>query len=154
MFKQKHLYFQWSKWAYATQLKVCDLFGEDLNEIPLGKPWCIEIDFEVKQNISGLIVGLGMVNEYETPIRTSWNKPQTMGAGKYRARFTEKNIIFSGGEYKFVIGLSIGTQVIQYIDENIYITISDVVEKLDESILKNTNGMLLNPMEMNISIIN
>jgi len=143
-----------NKWAYATQLKVIDLSGEALNEIPLGKPWCVEVDFEVKQNISGLIVGLGMVNEYETPIRTSWNKPQNFLTGKYRARFTEKNIIFSGGEYKFVIGLSIGTQVIQYIDENIYITISDVVEKLDESILKNTNGMLLNPMEMNISIIN
>lgn len=134
--------------VYATQLAIMDSEENLINEIPFGKPWKIKINFTVNERIDNLIIGLGMVNEYGIPIRTSWQRPQSFNTGNFVAIFKEEKIFFSSGTYKLLIGLSIGKTVVQYIDSNIFFRISDVIEKIEESVLNTSNGIILNQMDM------
>jgi lipopolysaccharide transport system ATP-binding protein len=140
----------WSedKLAFATKLTIEDLNGKLLNEIPIGKVWRVKIHFTVVKKTQNLVVGLGMIDKYETPVRTSWNTPTDFEAGKYIAVFTEEKIKFSAGRYRLLVGISKGLQTIQYIDNNLWFTISDVIENQDASVVRNDNGILLNQMTM------
>ena len=77
-----------------------DLDGKGMGEIPIGKPWRVKIYFTVNSSIENLVIALGMINMFETPIRTSWTKPQFFGKGNYVAVFEEENISFSPGIYR------------------------------------------------------
>lgn len=134
--------------SYATKLEITDLYNSPLNEIPVGKPWKVTVHFTVKTEVENLIVGLGLLDIYDNPIRTSWNKPTKLSLGEYKAVFIEDQIIFATGEYKLVVGISLGKHSIQYIDQNIYFTISDIVEKQEETVISNSNGMIINQMKM------
>ncbi len=134
--------------AYTTKLTISGINNEPLSEIPIGKPWKVTVDFTVRESIKGLVVGLGMVNSFETPIRTCWNLPRDLAPGNYRAGFEEDNIVFTPGRYRLLVGLSIGNITIQYLDKDMFMHISDAVEHQDNSVIQNTNGVLLNQMKM------
>lgn len=134
--------------AYVTKLMITDLNANPISEVPLGKPWQVKVFIKVNRLIKGMVIGLGMVNGLETPVRTSWNKPDDFEEGNYTITFIEKNIKFSSGRYKLLVGLSVGGQSIQYLDDDIYIHFSDVVEEIDDSVINSGNGILLNPMEI------
>ena len=57
---------------------------------------------------------------------------------------------FIPGQYKVTIGISVGNDVIQYIDSDIYLNISDVVYMQEKNIKNHKSGFLLNQMEINI----
>ncbi len=136
--------------AYATKLRIEDNDGIATSEIPIGKPWRIKISVRINAPIKNLVVGLGMLNNLEAPVRTSWNLPNDFMPGDYTVVFEEANIVFSTGKYRLLIGLSVGGQNLQYIDNNIHIMFSDVAENMQESILQNDNGIILNQMTMYI----
>jgi lipopolysaccharide transport system ATP-binding protein len=136
--------------ACATKLEILDLSGRGTSQIPVGKPWKIVITFEVMQNIDNLVVGLGMVNNYETPVRNSWNRAGRLTPGIYKAVFIEDKVMLASGGYRLIVGLSIGKHSIQYIDDNINFTITNVVENPDEALINNSNAIFVNQMEMQI----
>ncbi|MHB8260643.1 MAG: ABC transporter ATP-binding protein [Bacteroidia bacterium] len=134
--------------AFVTKLSIEDLDGKLVTEIPIGKAWKVIVNFTVNNSVKGLIVGLGMINSFEIPIRTCWNLPQDILPGNYTATFIEEQITFTPGRYRLLVGLSMGSIVIQYLDKEMYMTISDVIENQEDSVLQNTNGILLNQMRM------
>ncbi len=136
--------------AYAKSIKILSGNNEDVKEIPVGEPWKIEIKFSVQHNVNGLIIGLGMLNEMDVPIRTSWTIPQNLLPGDYTATFLEDGIYFSPGTYRMLVGISIGKISIQYIDKDIFLHISDVIGKHDLSVVETKNGIFLNQMKMNV----
>ena len=136
--------------VFATQLIISDEDGKDLNEILFGKPWNIKIMFSVLEDIDNVIIGLGMLNEYDVGIRTNWQNSRHYKKGTYIANFLEDSIIFSSGNYRLVIGISSNGRVLQYIDKDIYLTISDIIEKKEENIIKTNSGIILNQMKMYI----
>lgn len=140
--------------VYATQLSVLDYEENSVNEISFGKPWTIKINFTVNELTENVIIGLGMVNEFGVAIRTSWQKPQALNAGEYTAVFKENTLSFSSGSYRLLVGISIGHTVIQYIDSNILFRISEVIEKVEETVLNTHNGIILNQMKMHVEKIN
>ena len=139
--------------AFATKLTIEDTNGNLLNEIPFGKVWCVKIHFTVGAKIDNLIIGLGMVDGYETPIRTSWSKGELYTEGNYIATFTEDNVKFGSGRYRLVIGISKGLHVIQFIDNNLWISISEVIEMKEDSVLQTTNDIILNQMKFYVEKI-
>ncbi|WP_299101257.1 ABC transporter ATP-binding protein [uncultured Winogradskyella sp.] len=136
--------------AYATKLTIVDLNGNLMSEIPIGKPWKVKIHFTVCQEINNLIIGLGMTDMLNAPIRTSWTPSNNLTPGEYIAEFVEDSVVFNHGRYKLKIGISKGFHSIQYLDENVYITISEVVYKQDKTVLTNGNGVFSNQMKMNV----
>lgn len=134
--------------AYATSLTITDLNNVPMGEIAVGKPWRVVIEFKVVTETNNLVIGLGLVNAYETGIRTSWNAPQRLAPGNYKAIFIENKIHLSIGDYKLLVGISIGKLAIQYIDDNINFNISDVIAQQSATVIDYSNGIITNQMEM------
>jgi ABC-type glutathione transport system ATPase component len=139
-----------NKIAFVKKIRIEDLNGKSTTEIPIGKSWIVKVFFKVTAPIKNLVVGLGMINNLETPVRTSWNLPQDFSPGDYIASFEENQIFFSSGRYRLLVGLSVKGLSIQYLDDNIYISISDVVENIGDSVIRSDNGILLNQMKMHV----
>jgi len=136
------------KVAYATKFSLEDVNGKAISEIPIGKVWRVKIYFTVNYLVENLIIGLGMINMFETPIRTSWNIPLILEKGKYIAVFEENKIFFAPGRYRLLIGISKGKEIIQYIDKDIWFTILDIIEEQETSVINHNSGLLINQMKM------
>ncbi|TRX04538.1 ABC transporter ATP-binding protein [Flavobacterium gawalongense] len=142
-----------SKIAYTTKLTIEDSNGNLMNEIPIGKSWNVKIHFTVREAIKNLVIGLGMTDMLGTSIRTSWAMPNNYESGNYFALFTEDKIKFNRGQYKLIIGISRGSESIEYIDKDIVLTISDVVYEQEESIVNNNSGLIVDQMKTKIEQI-
>ncbi|MFV8392953.1 ABC transporter ATP-binding protein [Flavobacterium sp. LB2P6] len=136
-----------AKIAYATKLNIEDIDGNLMNEIPIGKPWRIKIHFTVREPVKNLVIGLGVTDMIDTPIRTTWSLPNVLEPGNFIATFTEDNIKFNQGQYKLIIGISRGSESIEYIEKDIILTISDVVYEQEESVINNKSGLIVNQMK-------
>lgn len=136
------------KKVYAESLKILDLENNLISEVPVGKPWKIKLNFIVNEKIDNLIVAIGITDIHETPISSSWSLPQKLDAGSYSAFFIEETIKFNPGKYKLLIGISRGSESIEYIDNEMYLIISDVVNELEESVVNNKSGLISNQMKI------
>ena len=142
-----------NKKVYFTSLTIEDQEGNLMSEIPLGKSWQIKVNFIVNENINNVIVAIGITDIHETPISTTWSLPQELVTGNYSATFSEEIIKFNTGQYKILIGISRGTESIEYIDNEIFMFFSDVVDEQGESVVNNKSGLLSNQMSMEIKRI-
>ncbi|HEX3384447.1 MAG TPA: polysaccharide ABC transporter ATP-binding protein [Mucilaginibacter sp.] len=138
--------------CYATKLQIENIHGEPLQEIPLGSPWQISISFKLNENAQHFIIALGLTNQMDINLRTSWSEPQNLTRGFYTAVFKEEKLLLSSGQYSLTIGLSIYERPIHYVENVASFIVVDILDPtLDRSIIKTTNvGLLLNPMEITI----
>ena len=134
--------------AFVTRVREEDLEGRLLSEIPIGRPWRVRMSIRVNEAIRGMVVGLGMINNLEVPVRTSWNLPRDFQPGNYTVTFEEQHVVFSSGRYRLLAGLSVKGQSIQYLDDNMFVSFSDVIENMNGSVVKSDNGVILNQMKM------
>jgi len=137
-----------NKQVYAVDLKIQDLEGNSMTEVPVGKSWRLKLNFTVNEKIDNLIVAIGITDIHETAISSSWSLPQILDSGNYDAFFLEETIKFNPGKYKILIGISRGNESIEYIDAEIFLVISDVVDEQDESVINNKGGLINNQMKI------
>ncbi|MBL7985607.1 MAG: ABC transporter ATP-binding protein [Flavobacteriales bacterium] len=139
------------KIAYATSLSVEDADGKPLPEIPIGSPWQVRIAFQLMRPLDGFVIALGITSLLEMPIRTSWSLPCALTPGSYEAVFKNDGIHLAEGRYKLVVGLSVQGQVLQYLPDSAWLTISDVSDLVDDVRIVNTrSGLLINQMGSHI----
>ncbi|TCD02201.1 ATP-binding cassette domain-containing protein [Pedobacter frigidisoli] len=138
--------------AYAHQLRIEDLNGELLKEIPVGLPWQIVVEFIVNKPTSHFIIAIGINNSLETNVRTSWSEEQYMQAGRYTAIFQQNDLILATDTYYVTVGLSSYERSIQYLENIATFTVSDALYSgLDKTIIRTTGtGIILNPMRIKI----
>jgi ABC-type polysaccharide/polyol phosphate transport system ATPase subunit len=136
--------------AYFEQMQILDELGIEVNQIPIGKKWRVKIRFVVQHSTPQLIIGFGLISSQELPIRTTWSSPCNAENGIYEVIFEENQIVFAPGEYKIVLGLSIGRVSIQYLETDCYIKISDSFENIDDRVIDTRNGILLNQMHSSV----
>jgi lipopolysaccharide transport system ATP-binding protein len=141
--------------AFAYTLQVEDTKGNLINEIPVGKSWQIRVKFKLHKNLPHFIIGLGLVNNLDISIRTSWSKEVDLEKGDYEVVFKEENLMLASGKYHINIGLSSYQRTVQYIEDVGSLNISDVTDSgLDASIIRTSRtGFFLNPMDVKISTI-
>lgn len=139
--------------AFFENLELVDEDENQVDEIPIGKKWKVKIRFVVQHAVQKLIVGFGMLNNQEVPIRTSWSEPCNVEKGIYEICFEENEIVFSPGEYRIVLGLSIGRISIQYLETDLFINIADSFENIDHRIMDTKSSILLNQMETSVAKI-
>ena len=139
-----------NKKAYATNLRIEDLSSSLMDEIPLGKPWRVKVNFILNEKINNLILAIGITDVNDYPIATSWSLPQNLESGNYSVVFTEKQIKYNTGNYKLIVGISEGLHSIDYIDNEVSILFSDVVDAQDDAIINNVSGLISNQMMVEI----
>lgn len=137
-----------NKKAFATSLRIEDLEGNLMNEVPVGRPWSIKVNFVVNEKINNLIVAIGVTDVHDYPIATTWSLPQNLENGKYSVVFTEEFINYNSGNYKVVVGISEGVHSIDYIDNKVSLLFSDVIEMQDDSVINHKSGLINNQMRV------
>ena len=142
--------------GFAYRLQVEDANGNLVNEIPVGKPWQIRVHFKLTKKVNHFIVALGISNAIDINLRTTWSTEMDLEAGTYEAVFKEDQLLFATGTYHLAVGLSSFERSLHYIENVASITISDIAdEDLDKTIVRTSGtGMFLNPMGVEISIVN
>jgi lipopolysaccharide transport system ATP-binding protein len=138
--------------CYASKIQIEDIHGQPLSEITVGSPWQIRVIFKVNKIASHFIIALGLTNQMDINLRTSWSQPQNVVPGFYTAIFKEETLILAPGQYNLTVGLSNSERAIHYAENIATLSVSDVIDPaLNKSIIKTTNvGIFLNPMVVNI----
>ena len=139
-----------NKKAFATSLRIEDIEGNLMSEVPVGKTWRVKVDFTVNEEINNLILGIGITDVHDYPIATTWSLPQNLENGEYTVVFTEELINYNSGNYKIIVGISEGVHSIDYIDNEVLLLFSDVIDTQDESIINNKSGLINNQMRVEI----
>lgn len=137
--------------AYFTKAELTDANGTHCSNIPVGDALNIILSFESSTIIEHAVIGIGIVSATEQPILTTWSKPETFKQGLNKLQFTFENIYLAPSIYKIVVGLSRGSEVLDFNQNLIYFTISDIIHIPNADRLINTNsGLLLNQLPYKI----
>lgn len=137
--------------AYFTKVELSGVSGKLCSNIPVGDTLNILLSFEATTNLEHTIVGIGIVSATEQPILTTWSKPETFKQGSNKLQFTFENIYLTPSVYKIVVGISKGSESLDYNPNLIYFTISDIINMPNANRLLNTNsGLLLNQLPYKI----
>lgn len=143
-----------NKIAYVQKVIIENENGDPSNEFLIGEPWQIRVFVCVNNYIPDFIIGMGMSNSMNIPIRTVWQPKYNAGQGIYEVVFKEKQIILSSSVYNIFIGLSSKNNTFDYIKEQVFLSITDAISpKLKSNIIDGKNGLFLNDLEMSITKI-
>lgn len=142
--------------GFATKIRIEDISGNPVTEIPVGRPWQVRVYFTLQKAVEHFIIALGISNSLEVNLRTTWSKEQDLQAGDYQAVFKEEQLLFAGGTYYLALGLSSYERAIHYVENVATLFISDAPDtSLDKTIVRTSGaGLVLNPMDVQISLTN
>ncbi len=144
-----------NEYGSVTKVLIENEQGRIKNEISIGEKWIIKIYFEIYQNLENFISAVGIMNASGLSLNTSWQEPLNISPGLYCAEFEQNEIKYSAGLYSIVIGLSIGVNNFEYIDEAINFNIQHIEEEQDGAIVKydSSTTAILNQLKMKTSKI-
>lgn len=129
----------------AERVTIRTLDERIVAEVPAGAPYIVELDMTIHRDIPHFIAAVGMVTMMEVPLRTVWSTPAQVKPGKYKMRFYFDDVQLVPGIYKLVIGLSNFETTFHYVDNLVYLDISDAADsKLDERVVNLRSGILFN----------
>jgi len=139
-------------YGYAYDVIIEDMKGNLLNEIPVGSYWRARVLFKLEKETEHFILGLGVVSSLDMAIRTSWSEPKNLKAGDYEMLFENNDLLLTTGNYKLVVGLSSNQRAFHYVDDTVFITISDAGDTAhNERIVNTQSGLILNPMKVTLT---
>jgi lipopolysaccharide transport system ATP-binding protein len=117
-------------------------------EVPVAAPFFVEIEFYINREMDHFIAGIGVVTMMELPFRTVWSKPENIKPGKYKIRFHFDDVHLSPGMYKLVIGLSNNETTFHFVDNLVFLDISEAAgTKLDERVVNLRSGLIFNQVK-------
>jgi lipopolysaccharide transport system ATP-binding protein len=127
--------------------------NSETSEISVLESWKICIDFQINEQLKGLVCAIGIVSLGGIPLKTTWHKPIDLGIGNYKAEFIEENTQYALGTYIVHVGLSQNKQNIQFIEDAIQfeIVIGNKhldIHKLDYS---SATGIIIDQMKSSIT---
>jgi lipopolysaccharide transport system ATP-binding protein len=137
--------------AYFTKVELSDVSGTPCSNIPAGDTLNILLSFEAVNALEHIVVGIGIVSTTEQPILTTWSKPEKFKQGLNKIEFKFENIYLTPSVYKIVVGISRGSESLDFNQNLVYFTISDIINIPNADRLINTNsGLLLNQLPYKI----
>jgi lipopolysaccharide transport system ATP-binding protein len=127
--------------AFVYEVRIENLNGQLLNEIPIGMNWRVNILMTANEDIDHFIIALGLISTNEITLRTLYSKPAILKKGKYSVYFRFDDILWASGTYNLTLGLSTFERTIQYIEKFLTINISDTNLLNDNSQLIRNKGV-------------
>lgn len=139
--------------GYATRIQVENENGLAVQEVPIGEPFFVKINFVIHRKTQDFVIAIGMSTIFDQPLRTSWSYPSEIEAGEYTATFKSDSVVLTDGQYKLHVGLSRGGgTVIHHVDSAGILTISEVTSLAsDVRIVNNRSGLIINQMDVVIN---
>ncbi|MBN9482719.1 MAG: ABC transporter ATP-binding protein [Bacteroidetes bacterium 43-93] len=140
--------------GFVKRIDVKTLDEQNIEEIPVGRPWKVVAQFQLLQDFSEFRIAVGIITSQEMPLWTVWSAPIDAKKGLYNAEFIFEEVILATGDYQLVIGLSTRGASIQYLEDCMRLNISSTSDIFDSRIYKTDGvGVIVNPVEVNITKI-
>jgi hypothetical protein len=138
--------------ASIVEVSSRNLNNELQSEYKIGEPIKILLKLKVSGKVSNLISAVGICNKFDVPITTSWQPPQDVNEGFYAAEFLLNKVILASGTYKFNVSISTGSNLIEYIESALEVSIISIIHNLESSVKRfdGGSGFVLNQMEMKL----
>lgn len=133
----------------ATCVFVEDCNGNQVNELPVGRPWQIRLEFSVNRKIDHFIVAIGFMTELNSPFRTVFSDPVDIEPGDYSAVFREDTVMMAAGMYPITVGLSTHERSFHYVENAGLLRIAEVGDGV-ELVRLGGVGLVLNPLHVEI----
>lgn len=138
--------------GFAIELVVEDSDGNLVTEVLLWDRWRVRVRFQLNENTSYFVIGLGVTTQLGLPLQTSWSTPETKAAGVYEAVFSNEDVLYSPGTYYFDIGMSSHLRAFQYLPQKASVKISEVVDlRYVRPIVNTKSGIILNQKKVQIT---
>lgn len=140
--------------GYAERVTIRNADNSITAEVPVASPYFVEIEFHINREMDHFIAGIGVVTMMELPFRTVWSKPQPIKPGKYKIRFHFDDVHLAPGMYKLVVGLSNNESTFHFVDNLVYLEISDAAgARLDDRIVNLRSGLIFNQVNSELTSI-
>lgn len=141
--------------GYAYKVQIEDLQGQLLPEIAIGIPWQARISVKINTFTEHFILGFGIQSGIGFPIVTSWTKPKDTEPGEYEIVFKCDQLLLTSGQYKLVIGLSRQKHTFQYLDNDLFISISEAthIDSIKDRVVNTQSGILVNQLDYEITTL-
>ncbi|MBS1778702.1 MAG: ATP-binding cassette domain-containing protein [Bacteroidetes bacterium] len=138
--------------GFIKRVDIKTLNGQNIDEIPVGMPWKLVVQFKLLKDFPEFRIASGIVTSQEMPLWTVWSSPSDIKAGIYTAEFIYNKIFLSTGTFSLNIGLSTRANSIQYLENCCNLNISSASEvTLDPQIYKTEHtGSIINATEVTI----
>jgi lipopolysaccharide transport system ATP-binding protein len=134
--------------GFAERVTIRTIDEKITSEVPVASPFLVDIEFQINRDMDHFIAGIGIVTMMELPFRTVWSKATAIKPGKYRIRFHFDDVHLAPGMYKLVVGLSNNESTFHFVDNTVYVDISDAAgTKLDERIINLRSGLIFNQVK-------
>ena len=111
--------------VHATALHALDMDGQPCATFRLGEPWRARLEFEVRQPMVHVIAAIGLRNAEGVSLITWWSEPRDLNLGLHFVDF-DCEIPFSGGEIRFVAGISSNERTYYYVEDVGTLVISEI----------------------------
>ena len=135
--------------ATIKAVELRNISGDNVSELKVGEPFLIVVRMTLNERKRHFIVGIGITNQQEININTTWSSPNDFEEGDYEIVIRQDKIILESNIYYVNIGISTEGKTIQFLEQIISFEISEVRNNsLSNSIyLLSNTGILLNQME-------
>lgn len=127
--------------ARATRVALMDGDGREILQVTYGTPWGVRIEFEVKDYVEDLSVGMGMRTVTELGIFNSYLESQNFQPGLYAAEFFEDELTFCAGSYLVAAGISQNGRGLHYVPDALQMDVVPGVLGQEKQPVK-THGIL------------
>lgn len=123
------------------------------NNLRVNENWKVRIEFEVKNNISDYVFGIGLLTFTEIPINTSWSENISLEKGSFALEFEITGLPLQAGQYNILLGITKNKKSILYDNNFLTVEIENItsdgrIEKAD-----GTTGILAKQFKNTISKI-
>ncbi|WP_209389493.1 ABC transporter ATP-binding protein [Chryseobacterium sp. RR2-3-20] len=112
--------------------------NEEISSLLVNESWKVNITFEVNNDISGYVFGLGMTTQTDIAVNTSWSNPLNLKSGLYSFDFNIRDFPLQAGRYNLLFGVTKNKRSIFYDDNFLSVNVENIfsndrIEKADGS---------------------
>jgi len=133
-------------------IEEASIFGEEqkpTHQILIGEKWRVKVKFQIKDEITNTVFGIGIATFTDLPITTTWSEPQNLKSGTYEIDFISEEVYFQKGIFKILLGISKGNESLYYDDDFLQFEVILISKELNENLVKvdGTTGIILNQLK-------
>ncbi|TRX55614.1 ABC transporter ATP-binding protein [Fulvivirga sp. M361] len=134
--------------SYFESLMIFDHTKTPNKTLDVGKPYSFVIKLVVRENCNNVVLGIGIKNLENMPVRTVWDRQNQLVPGVYEFSFQEETVFYCTGQYKITLGLTINGTVVQYLEDILSIEVDQFADK--DKYYRTDLGIIVNQMKVNL----
>ena len=134
--------------SYLENIVIRDHKKKPNHTLSIGNSYSFDVRLAVCEHCSNIVLGIGIKNLENVPVRTVWDKRNQLEPGIYEFSFEEETIFFCAGQYKITLGLTVNGTVVQYLDDIMSVEFDEFADK--EKFYRTDLGIVANQMKVNL----